>query len=93
MADLNQYDARLRSEELRSQLNYHNQKYYVEDAPEISDADYDDLINELRGIERQFPELITPDSPVPPTRTNLPVNPRRRLKRRRRRQNQTSRHP
>jgi DNA ligase (NAD+) len=64
MADLNQYDARLRSEELRSQLNYHNQKYYVEDAPEISDADYDDLINELRGIERQFPELITPDSPT-----------------------------
>lgn len=64
MAELNQYDARLRSEELRSQLNYHNHKYYVDDAPEISDADYDDLLNELRAIERQFPELITPDSPT-----------------------------
>ena len=64
MAEINQYEARLRSEELRSQLNYHNQKYYVDDAPEVSDADYDDLINELRAIERQFPELITPDSPT-----------------------------
>jgi len=59
-----QYDARLRSEELRSQLNYHNYRYYVLDDPEVSDADYDRLISELRDIEREFPELITPDSPT-----------------------------
>ncbi len=59
-----QYDARLRSEELRSQLNYHNHRYYSLDDPEVSDADYDALLNELRAIETQFPELITPDSPT-----------------------------
>jgi DNA ligase (NAD+) len=64
MAEIPQYDARLRSEELRSQLNYHNRLYYEMDAPEIPDAIYDELMNELRAIERQFPELITPDSPT-----------------------------
>ena len=59
-----QYAARLRSEELRSQLNYHNHRYYVLDDPEVADADYDALMNELRAIERAFPELITPDSPT-----------------------------
>lgn len=60
----NQYDARLRSEELRSLLNYHNYRYYVLDDPEVSDADYDELLNELRAIEERYPELITPDSPT-----------------------------
>ena len=64
MAESNQYDARLRSEELRSQLNYHNRLYYELDAPEIPDAVYDELLNELRAIERHYPELITPDSPT-----------------------------
>jgi DNA ligase (NAD+) len=64
MAGLTQYDARLRSEELRSALNYHNYRYYVLDSPEVSDAEYDDLMNELRALEGQFPELITPDSPT-----------------------------
>lgn len=64
MAELTQYAARLRSEELKSELDFHNRKYYQESAPEISDADYDELMNELRAIERQFPELITPDSPT-----------------------------
>lgn len=64
MAESNQYDARLRSEELRSQLNYHNRLYYERDAPEIPDAAYDEMLNELRAIERQYPELITPDSPT-----------------------------
>lgn len=64
MAERNQYDARLRSEELRALINYHNRKYYQEDNPEIADAEYDDLMNELRAIEREFPELITPDSPT-----------------------------
>lgn len=59
-----QYDARLRSEELRSLINYHNRLYYEQDAPEIPDAVYDQFLNELREIERQYPELITPDSPT-----------------------------
>jgi DNA ligase (NAD+) len=60
----NQYDARLRSEELRSLLNYHNYRYYVLDSPEVADAEYDELMTELRAIEAEFPELITPDSPT-----------------------------
>lgn len=61
---LTQYEARLRSEELRSIINYHNRMYYELDAPEISDAVYDEFLNELRAIERAYPELITPDSPT-----------------------------
>ena len=53
-----------RAEELRSQLEYHGHRYYVLDDPEISDADYDALINELRDIEAAYPELLTPDSPT-----------------------------
>ncbi|MDE2669665.1 MAG: NAD-dependent DNA ligase LigA [Chloroflexota bacterium] len=63
MAD-SQHEARLRSEELRSRINYHNHRYYVLDAPEISDGEYDELLEELRGLEAAFPELITPDSPT-----------------------------
>jgi DNA ligase (NAD+) len=63
-APTDQYAARLRSEELRSQLNYHNYRYYVRDDPEVSDAEYDELMAELRQIEAGFPELITPDSPT-----------------------------
>ena len=63
MAD-SQHEARLRSEELRSNINYHNHRYYVLDAPEISDGEYDELLNELRGLEEAYPELITPDSPT-----------------------------
>lgn len=67
MADvsaMSQYEARLRSEELRSVINYHNYLYYQLDRPEIPDAVYDELLNELRAIEARFPELITPDSPT-----------------------------
>lgn len=59
-----QHEARLRSEELRSLINHHNHRYYVLDSPEIGDGEYDDLLNELRGLETAFPELITPDSPT-----------------------------
>ena len=50
--------------ELREQLNHHNYRYYVLDSPEISDAQYDDLMRELRAIEAEHPELVTPDSPT-----------------------------
>jgi DNA ligase (NAD+) len=53
-----------RVEELRAQIAYHNQKYHSQDAPEISDADFDALMRELRGIEEEHPDLATPDSPT-----------------------------
>ena len=56
--------SQLRVEELREQLNYHLYRYHVLDDPEISDAEYDELMNELRSLEERFPELITPDSPT-----------------------------
>ena len=53
-----------RYEELKKEIAYHANKYYNEDAPEISDFEYDMLMVELRNIEKQFPEVITPDSPT-----------------------------
>src|SRR3990170_454355 len=50
--------------ELRRQLNFHNIRYYRDDDPEISDAEYDKLMRRLTEIEREHPELITPDSPT-----------------------------
>ena len=52
-----------RIDELRSSIRYHDQKYYVEAAPEISDLEYDRLMNELRDLETAHPELVTADSP------------------------------
>jgi len=49
---------------LREQINYHNHLYYVLDNPEISDAEYDRLFDELLGLEKKYPELITSDSPT-----------------------------
>jgi DNA ligase (NAD+) len=53
-----------RAEELRRLVAYHNHRYFDLDAPEIPDADFDALIRELREIESDHPELITPDSPT-----------------------------
>ncbi|HTT87432.1 MAG TPA: NAD-dependent DNA ligase LigA [Acidimicrobiales bacterium] len=53
-----------RVEALRAQIAYHNQKYFRDDAPEVSDADFDALVRELRAIEEDHPELVTPDSPT-----------------------------
>ena len=53
-----------RVQELRSQLDYHNYRYYVLDDPEISDAQYDRLLRELEDLEIRHPEWITPDSPT-----------------------------
>jgi DNA ligase (NAD+) len=53
-----------RAEELRRQLEYHGHRYYVLDDPEISDPEYDGLLNELRDIEAEHPELRSPDSPT-----------------------------
>ncbi len=56
--------AQERAKELRDLLNYHSHKYYVEDNPEIGDYEYDMLQRELAAIEKEYPELITPDSPT-----------------------------
>jgi DNA ligase (NAD+) len=53
-----------RIKELRERINYHNYLYYVLDSPEISDAEYDRLFDELVGLEEKHPELVTPDSPT-----------------------------
>jgi DNA ligase (NAD+) len=56
--------AQQRAAELRSQLAHHNRRYYVLDDPEIGDDAYDALLNELRELEAEHPELRTPDSPT-----------------------------
>ena len=53
-----------RAAELRDEIRRHDQLYYVRDAPEISDEAYDALFAELRALEEQHPELVTPDSPT-----------------------------
>ena len=53
-----------RATELRAQLNHHAHRYYVLDAPQIADAEYDKLFQELQAIEAAHPELLTPDSPT-----------------------------
>ncbi len=57
-------EARARIDALRSQLRYHNHRYYVLDDPELSDAAYDRLLRELQALEETHPELITADSPT-----------------------------
>lgn len=56
--------ARRRVGELRRRIERHEYLYHVLDQPEISDAEYDQLILELSGLERSYPELLTPDSPT-----------------------------
>ncbi len=55
---------RRRIEELRRQLEFHNHKYYVENAPEISDFDFDRMMRELQELEAAHPEFADPDSPT-----------------------------
>ncbi|MGN6168279.1 MAG: NAD-dependent DNA ligase LigA [Solirubrobacteraceae bacterium] len=57
-------DAELRVVELRRALEHHNYRYYVLDDPEVGDEEYDALLDELRAIERERPDLISPDSPT-----------------------------
>ena len=57
-------DAAERIEALREAIHRHNYLYYVENRPEVSDAEYDRLLRELRALEEAHPELVTPDSPT-----------------------------
>lgn len=54
--------AKARIKELRGIIEYHNKRYYDDDDPEISDFEYDMLNNELKNLEKEFPEFITADS-------------------------------
>jgi DNA ligase (NAD+) len=62
MANVNKVKQRIT--ELREIINHHNYRYYVLDSPEISDSEYDELMKELRQLEAEHPELVTPDSPT-----------------------------
>ena len=54
--------AKKRTEELRAVIGYHSDRYYNQDAPEIEDDEFDALTRELKTLEEQYPELVTPDS-------------------------------
>jgi DNA ligase (NAD+) len=49
---------------LRDEINRHSELYYQSDAPEISDYEFDQLLERLKGLETEHPEFITPDSPT-----------------------------
>ena len=57
-------DARKAVRELREVIGYHDHRYYVENAPVISDAEYDGLMEKLVALEEKFPDLWSPDSPT-----------------------------
>jgi DNA ligase (NAD+) len=60
----NSDEVKKRIEQLRAEINHHNYRYYVLDSPEISDAEYDELMRELKQLEEQYPRFLTPDSPT-----------------------------
>ena len=61
---MKKHEANIRIEELRGIINEANRKYYVENAPTLSDYDFDMLLKELEALEAEYPELITEDSPT-----------------------------
>jgi DNA ligase (NAD+) len=61
---MNKNEAKKEIAKLREEINHHNYKYYVENNPVISDYEYDVLLKKLEALEKQFPDLITPDSPT-----------------------------
>ncbi len=62
--DMSFEDARQQWEKIAAEVRHHNALYYQQDAPVISDAEYDKLFRQLQELEKQFPELQTPDSPT-----------------------------
>lgn len=57
-------EARGKIEKLRAEINRHNHLYHVLDSPEISDAEFDGLMRELKALEEEYPQFLTPDSPT-----------------------------
>lgn len=75
---LGKSQARKRVQELREAIDGHNYLYHVLDQPKISDQEYDRLFRQLQDLEREFPDLVTPDSPTqrvgaPPSQAFAPV--------------------
>ena len=63
--------AEKRAGELREQIAFHRKLYYVDNDPELSDAEYDRLEHELLAIETEYPQLQTPDSPSLPSSRSI----------------------
>ena len=59
-----EFSTEQRIQQLREEIDGHNYRYYVLDDPVVSDAHYDDLMKQLRELEAEYPELVTPDSPT-----------------------------
>lgn len=62
MTGTNEKNLRARAAELRELITHHRRKYYLDDAPDVSDTEYDALERELEALERKHPDLVTPDS-------------------------------
>jgi DNA ligase (NAD+) len=60
----NNDDYKKRAEDLRSEINQHNYRYYILDDPAVADAEYDRLMRELQSLEKQHPEIVSADSPT-----------------------------
>ena len=61
---MNTLEAQIEIERLSNELNHHNHLYYVESTPEISDYEFDMLLNQLIDLERKFPEFASETSPT-----------------------------
>ncbi|MFA5035347.1 MAG: NAD-dependent DNA ligase LigA, partial [Candidatus Margulisiibacteriota bacterium] len=57
-------EAKKKIEKLRQVIHHHDNLYYVQDAPEIADSEYDQLFRQLVELEKEYPDLVTPDSPT-----------------------------
>ena len=62
MVNLEEIEKRI--DQLRTEIGRHNYRYYVLDSPEISDAEYDVLMRELKQLEEQYPQFLIPGSPT-----------------------------
>ena len=61
---MNKEETKKQIEKLREEIRHHDRRYYADDNPEISDAQYDKLMRRLQGLEAQYPCFVTPDSPT-----------------------------
>src|SRR5215468_2806633 len=57
-------DPTKRLQELREQIRHHEERYYIHNAPEIADEQFDQLLHDLERLEAEYPDLVTPDSPT-----------------------------
>ena len=65
MSEMTKEAAAARIDQLRAVMKKNSYLYYVQDNPLITDAEYDAMMRELKALEAEYPELVTPDSPMP----------------------------